>query len=95
MPGMPSPLSRKREPLAPPHLGCGGRGRPPQAAPRRPPLRRCRETAHWWLLPPLGATPHQFRHTFAHQWLAKGGAEVDLMRPGRVAVAGDGGPLRR
>jgi integrase len=24
--------------------------------------------------------PHQFRHTFAHQWLAEGGAEVDLMR---------------
>jgi site-specific recombinase XerD len=24
--------------------------------------------------------PHQFRHTFAHQWLAGGGAEVDLMR---------------
>jgi integrase len=24
--------------------------------------------------------PHQFRHTFAHQGLAEGGAEVDLMR---------------
>jgi site-specific recombinase XerD len=24
--------------------------------------------------------PHQFRHTFAHQWLADGGAEGDLMR---------------
>jgi site-specific recombinase XerD len=24
--------------------------------------------------------PHQFRHTFAHQWLAQGGAETDLMR---------------
>jgi hypothetical protein len=24
--------------------------------------------------------PHQFRHTFVHQWLAEGGAEVDLMR---------------
>jgi integrase len=22
--------------------------------------------------------PHQFRHTFAHQWLAEGGGEVDL-----------------
>lgn len=24
--------------------------------------------------------PHQLRHTFAHEWLAEGGAEVDLMR---------------
>ena len=24
--------------------------------------------------------PHQFRHTFAHQWLADGGSEGDLMR---------------
>ncbi|HEX5405306.1 MAG TPA: tyrosine-type recombinase/integrase [Pseudonocardiaceae bacterium] len=24
--------------------------------------------------------PHQFRHTFAHMWLASGGQEVDLMR---------------
>lgn len=24
--------------------------------------------------------PHQFRHTFAHQWLAEGGHETDLMR---------------
>ena len=24
--------------------------------------------------------PHQFRHTFAHQWLAEGGTEGDLMR---------------
>ena len=39
---------------------------------RRPGLERCRETAHRWLLPPLGATPHQ--------WLAEGGVEVDLMR---------------
>jgi integrase len=27
-----------------------------------------------------GLHPHQFRHTFAHQWLAPGGAETDLMR---------------
>ena len=25
-------------------------------------------------------TPHQFRHTFAHQFLAAGGNETDLMR---------------
>jgi integrase len=24
--------------------------------------------------------PHQLRHTFAHSWLANGGAEGDLMR---------------
>ena len=24
--------------------------------------------------------PHQFRHTFAHQWLSSGGSESDLMR---------------
>jgi site-specific recombinase XerD len=27
-----------------------------------------------------GLHPHQFRHTFAHQWLAQGGTEIDLMR---------------
>ncbi len=27
-----------------------------------------------------GLHPHQFRHTFAHQWLSQGGAEHDLMR---------------
>jgi site-specific recombinase XerD len=27
-----------------------------------------------------GLHPHQFRHTFAHQWLADGGGETDLMR---------------
>jgi integrase len=24
--------------------------------------------------------PHQLRHTFAHEWLASGGSENDLMR---------------
>jgi integrase len=24
--------------------------------------------------------PHRLRHTFAHQWLAEGGGETDLMR---------------
>jgi integrase/recombinase XerC len=27
-----------------------------------------------------GLHPHQFRHTFAHEWLAEGGGETDLMR---------------
>jgi site-specific recombinase XerD len=27
-----------------------------------------------------GLHPHQFRHTFAHQWLAQGGTETDLIR---------------
>jgi site-specific recombinase XerD len=27
-----------------------------------------------------GLHPHQLRHTFAHAWLAQGGAETDLMR---------------
>ena len=27
-----------------------------------------------------GLHPHQLRHTFAHQWLAAGGDETDLMR---------------
>jgi site-specific recombinase XerD len=27
-----------------------------------------------------GLHPHRLRHTFAHQWLAEGGGETDLMR---------------
>jgi integrase/recombinase XerC len=27
-----------------------------------------------------GLHPHQLRHTFAHEWLAQGGSEGDLMR---------------
>lgn len=28
----------------------------------------------------VGLNPHRFRHTFAHAWLAAGGAEIDLMQ---------------
>jgi integrase len=28
----------------------------------------------------VGLHAHQFRHTFAHSWLAEGGQEGDLMR---------------
>lgn len=27
-----------------------------------------------------GSHPHQLRHTFAHQWMASGGAENDLLQ---------------
>jgi integrase len=27
-----------------------------------------------------GVHPHQFRHTFANEWLSEGGTEGDLMR---------------
>jgi integrase len=27
-----------------------------------------------------GLYPHQLRHTFAHEWLAQGGNETDLVR---------------
>ena len=36
--------------------------------------RRCEQAG----LPKV--TPHQFRHTFSHMWLADGGSETDLMR---------------
>jgi len=36
--------------------------------------RRCKDAG----LDPIH--PHQFRHTFAHRWLAGGGQENDLMR---------------
>src|SRR6185503_14614420 len=36
--------------------------------------RRCEEAQ----LPHIH--PHQFRHTFSHEWMASGGSETDLMR---------------
>ena len=57
-----------------PWLWLGLRGRPTAWGLVRMLERRGREAG----LP--GLHPHQFRHTFAHQWLAEGGAEVDLMR---------------
>jgi integrase len=36
--------------------------------------RRCGDAG----IPPIH--PHRFRHTFAHDWLASGGQETDLMR---------------
>jgi integrase/recombinase XerC len=39
-----------------------------------------------------GRHPHQFRHTFAHQWLAQGGTETDLMR---IAGCKSGAMLQR
>ncbi len=43
------------------------------------------EQLHW----------HQFRHTFAHVWMASDGNEGDLMETGGLEVPGDARPLRR
>jgi integrase len=32
-----------------------------------------------------GLHPHQFRHTFAHEWLSDDGTEGDLMRVASIA----------
>jgi integrase/recombinase XerD len=38
--------------------------------------------------------PHQFRHTFAHDWLDGGGAEGDLMSDGQDGSV-DARPVRQ
>jgi integrase/recombinase XerC len=42
-----------------------------------------------------GLYPHQLRHTFAHEWLAQGGGETDLMRLAGWKVPRDAPALRR
>lgn len=55
-------------------LWLGPRGRLTDSGIAQMIRRRCRQAG----LPSLH--PHQFRHTFAHLWLAKGGGETDLMK---------------
>jgi integrase len=55
-------------------LWLGKRGRVTDSGVRQMLERRCADAG----VPPVH--PHQFRHTFAHDWLAAGGQEHDLMR---------------
>jgi site-specific recombinase XerD len=55
-------------------LWLGKKGRMTDSGLRQMLERRCADAG----LPPVH--PHQFRHTFAHDWLATGGQEHDLMR---------------
>jgi site-specific recombinase XerD len=52
----------------------GKKGRMTDSGVRQMLERRCADAG----VPPVH--PHQFRHTFAHDWLAAGGQEHDLMR---------------
>lgn len=57
-----------------PWLWLGPRGRLTDSGIAQMLKRRCREAG-------IDAIhPHQFRHTFAHLWLSKGGGETDLMK---------------
>lgn len=56
-----------------PDLWLGKRGRMTQSGIQQMLRRRATDAG----LPHLN--PHQFRHTFAHNWLATGGAETDLL----------------
>ena len=67
--------ARSRRPDAgEPWLWLGKRGRLTETGVEQAIKRRGREAG----LPDIH--PHQFRHTYAHQWLAAGGTEGDLMR---------------
>jgi site-specific recombinase XerD len=55
-------------------LWLGKKGRLSDSGVRQMLERRCLDAG----IPPVH--PHQFRHTFAHDWLAAGGQEHDLMR---------------
>jgi len=67
---------RQRHPMAGSldALWIGKKGRVTDSGVRQMLERRCRDAG----LDPIH--PHQFRHTFAHLWLAAGGQENDLMR---------------
>lgn len=64
----------KRPDAAEPWLWLGKRGRLTETGVEQAVKRRGRAAG----LPDIH--PHQFRHTYAHQWLASGGTEGDLMR---------------
>ncbi len=65
----------RRADAAEPWLWLGKRGRLTETGVEQAVKRRGRAAG----LPDIH--PHQFRHTYAHQWLAAGGSEGDLMRP--------------
>jgi site-specific recombinase XerD len=64
----------KRSDSSEPWLWLGKRGRLTETGVEQAVKRRGRAAG----LPDIH--PHQFRHTYAHQWLAAGGTEGDLMR---------------
>jgi integrase len=64
----------KRSDASEPWLWLGKRGRLTETGVEQAVKRRGRAAG----LPDIH--PHQFRHTYAHQWLAAGGTEGDLMR---------------
>jgi integrase len=68
--------ARARHPLADrsPALWLGKKGPITYSGVEQMVKRHCLDAG----IPPIH--PHQFRHTFAHRWLAAGGQENDLMR---------------